>query len=138
MVAILESLKDSEVKRDEPSSNAAGCSVVPKLEPAPSNEEDRFFSCIGSVKTETASPSPANEHKPVSPKPLPDSNGLAPDSSHRTTNVEGETSQATSPSRSSSDVDMADRTKVTVEVEKNPTTNIIDGLLRRWDFFRNR
>ncbi|KAL3812729.1 hypothetical protein ACJIZ3_013997 [Penstemon smallii] len=41
---------------------------------------------------------------------------------------------------SSSEVDMADRTTVTVKVEKNPTNNIVDGLLRRWDlnFFRNR
>ncbi|KAL8524805.1 hypothetical protein ACS0TY_014426 [Phlomoides rotata] len=135
MVAILKSLKDSEPPVEEPSSNAAGCSsVVPKLEPAPKNEDDHFFSCSNSLKTETVSPSPENEHKPAS-------NGLAPDSSHHTTNVEGEASQTTSPSdnaRSSSDVDMADRTKVTVEVEKNPTTNIIDGLLRRWDFFRNR
>ncbi|KAK6130398.1 hypothetical protein DH2020_035808 [Rehmannia glutinosa] len=40
----------------------------------------------------------------------------------------------------SSDFDMADRTTVTVKVEKNPTNNILDGLLRRWDlnFFRNR
>ncbi|KAL8515413.1 hypothetical protein ACS0TY_014204 [Phlomoides rotata] len=135
MVAILKSLKDSEPPVEEPSSNAVGCSsVVPKLEPAPKNEDDHFFSCSNSLKTETVSPSPENEHKPAS-------NGLAPDSSHHTTNVEGEASQTTSPSdnaRSSSDVDMADRTKVTVEVEKNPTTNIIDGLLRRWDFFRNR
>ncbi|KAL3828835.1 hypothetical protein ACJIZ3_017637 [Penstemon smallii] len=34
--------------------------------------------------------------------------------------------------------DVADGTRVTVKVEKNPTNNIMDGLLRRWDFFRNR
>ncbi|KAK4388513.1 hypothetical protein Sango_2457900 [Sesamum angolense] len=56
--------------------------------------------------------------------------------------VSDRTSQNGPPSgdQSSSEVDMADRTKVTVKVVKNPTNNIMDGLLRRWDlnFFRNR
>ncbi|XP_022849221.1 uncharacterized protein LOC111371454 isoform X3 [Olea europaea var. sylvestris] len=42
--------------------------------------------------------------------------------------------------QSSSDTDMADNTRVTVNVVKTPTTNIIGGLFRRWDlnFFKNR
>ncbi|KAL2459198.1 alpha/beta-hydrolase superfamily protein [Forsythia ovata] len=42
--------------------------------------------------------------------------------------------------QSSSDTEMADHTRVTVKVVKNPTTNIMDGLFRRWDlnFFKNR
>ncbi|KAL0457288.1 UNVERIFIED_CONTAM: hypothetical protein Slati_1068000 [Sesamum latifolium] len=48
-----------------------------------------------------------------------------------------ETSSATS--RQSSEVDMVDNTTVTVKVEKNTTSNVIDGWLRRWElFFRNR
>ncbi|XP_031098084.1 uncharacterized protein LOC116002163 isoform X2 [Ipomoea triloba] len=41
---------------------------------------------------------------------------------------------------SSASLDLVDHTKVTVTVIKNPTTNIMNGLLRRWDlnFFRNR
>nr|GMC87421.1 uncharacterized protein LOC109175893 isoform X1 [Ipomoea batatas]GME16596.1 uncharacterized protein LOC109175893 isoform X1 [Ipomoea batatas] len=37
-------------------------------------------------------------------------------------------------------IDLVDHTKVTMTVIKNPTTNIMNGLLRRWDlnFFRNR
>ncbi|CAI9762664.1 unnamed protein product [Fraxinus pennsylvanica] len=39
-----------------------------------------------------------------------------------------------------SDIDMADHTRVTIEVVKNPTRHIMDGLQRRWDlnFFRSR
>lgn len=42
--------------------------------------------------------------------------------------------------QSSSDTDVADHTRVTVKVVKTPTTNIMDGLFRRWDlnFFKNR
>ncbi|XP_011090818.1 uncharacterized protein LOC105171411 isoform X3 [Sesamum indicum] len=41
--------------------------------------------------------------------------------------------------RPSSEVDMVDSTTVTVKVEKNTTSNVIDGWLRRWElFFRNR
>ncbi|GKV19511.1 hypothetical protein SLEP1_g29760 [Rubroshorea leprosula] len=41
--------------------------------------------------------------------------------------------------QSSSDVDMLANTKATLTVERNPTNNIMDGLMRRWDlnFFRN-
>ncbi|KAL0388676.1 UNVERIFIED_CONTAM: hypothetical protein Sradi_2749400 [Sesamum radiatum] len=48
-----------------------------------------------------------------------------------------DTSSATP--RPSSEVDMVDSTTVTVKVEKNTTSNVIDGWLRRWElFFRNR
>ncbi|KAK4425743.1 hypothetical protein Salat_1768300 [Sesamum alatum] len=48
-----------------------------------------------------------------------------------------DTSSATP--RPSSEVDMVDTTTVTVKVEKNSTSNVIDGWLRRWElFFRNR
>ncbi|KAK9078469.1 hypothetical protein SSX86_002526 [Deinandra increscens subsp. villosa] len=40
----------------------------------------------------------------------------------------------------SSDADVADRTKATVTVERTPSSNIMEGLLKRWDrsFFKNR
>lgn len=40
----------------------------------------------------------------------------------------------------SSDADMADRTKATVTVERSQSNNIMDGLLKRWDFnfFKSR
>ncbi|XP_027933366.1 uncharacterized protein LOC114188900 isoform X1 [Vigna unguiculata] len=42
--------------------------------------------------------------------------------------------------QSSSDTDISHYTKATVTVIKNPTGNVLNGLLRRWDFnfFRNR
>ncbi|XVF38118.1 hypothetical protein REPUB_Repub20aG0070900 [Reevesia pubescens] len=41
--------------------------------------------------------------------------------------------------QSSSDADMSASTKATVTVVRNPSSNIMDGLMRRWDlnFFRN-
>ncbi|KAL8235194.1 hypothetical protein R6Q59_021294 [Mikania micrantha] len=40
----------------------------------------------------------------------------------------------------SSDAGMADRVKATITVERSPSSNIMDGLLKRWDlsFFKNR
>ncbi|XP_022642719.1 uncharacterized protein LOC106775119 isoform X3 [Vigna radiata var. radiata] len=42
--------------------------------------------------------------------------------------------------QSSSDIDISHNTKATVTVIKNPTGNVLNGLMRRWDFnfFRNR
>ncbi|XP_076898813.1 uncharacterized protein LOC143552484 isoform X2 [Bidens hawaiensis] len=41
---------------------------------------------------------------------------------------------------SSSDADMSDGTRATVTVERSPSSNIMDGFLKRWDFsfFKNR
>lgn len=185
MEAVLESLKDLDVRRpqvEEPSSNG-GIDFEPK--PASKNgQEDSFSTQSNSPKTEIASNSVANEHTLASQMLLPDQNKVFKSSpspkleplgsclpsypsdadinNHSKTplivvknltsndsaphHMEEETSKVSShnatPSgnQSSSEVDMADRTKVTVKVEKNPTNNIMDGLLRRWDlnFFRNR
>ncbi|KAI3469496.1 hypothetical protein Pfo_026159 [Paulownia fortunei] len=197
MEAILESLKDSEVRNscvEEPSSK--GGSDLPKPEPAPRNdEEDSFSTWSNSLKTESVPTSAADEHKLASHMPLPDPNKSLSESPLKyTPSSEAETLETCSPSyvcnhnlpdadtmnyskdgvtvsknttsnvaaphpmeeetslptshndmpsgnQRSSDIDMADQTTVTLKVEKNPTTNIIDGLLRRWDhlnFFRNR
>lgn len=60
---------------------------------------------------------------------------LSPSSSQDEASTEGEISEpSVICNHRPSDVDMADSTKETVP----PTTNIIDGFLRRWDIFRNR
>ncbi|XP_042064768.1 uncharacterized protein LOC121808376 isoform X1 [Salvia splendens] len=136
MVAIFESLKDSKE-----SSSGVGGSSFPNPEPAPKDEAEGTI-----LQPETSSQNPpsskAEHSKTCSPSddtPKADtstvSNAGAPHPKQEET-----TSQIGAPSDNHrpSDVDMADRTKVTVEVEKNPTANIIDGLLRRWDIFRNR
>nr|ABK94721.1 unknown [Populus trichocarpa] len=35
------------------------------------------------------------------------------------------------------DTDLSGNTKATLTVERNPANHIMDGLLRRWDLFRN-
>ncbi|KAF3457228.1 hypothetical protein FNV43_RR01885 [Rhamnella rubrinervis] len=42
-------------------------------------------------------------------------------------------------SQTSSDSDLSAKTKATLTVERNPTSHVMDGLMRRWDFnfFRN-
>ncbi|EXC05734.1 hypothetical protein L484_011315 [Morus notabilis] len=52
----------------------------------------------------------------------------------------GPSHNATSSStQSTSEADLSANTKATLTVERNPTSNIMDGLIRRWDFsfFRN-
>ncbi|KAL1548552.1 hypothetical protein AAHA92_16770 [Salvia divinorum] len=137
MVAIFESLKDSK----EPSSSV-GSSSLPKPEPAPKDEAEGAILPPSHTYPQNPSSSEAEASKTCSPSDM-----------HQTSNAgasppkqgEGETSRpmtsqidAPSEDHRQLDGDMADRTKVTMEVEKNPTTNIIDGLLRRWDIFRNR
>ncbi|KAK6117296.1 hypothetical protein DH2020_048967 [Rehmannia glutinosa] len=68
------------------------------------------------------------------------SNLVAPHPIAKQTSLPTSHNNMASGDQRSSDFDMADRTTVTVKIEKNPTNNILDGLLRRWDlnFFRNR
>ncbi|KAL1543193.1 hypothetical protein AAHA92_20200 [Salvia divinorum] len=136
MVAIFESLKDSKEL-----SSGVGGSSLPNPEPAPKDEAE------GTILPPETSPQhpPSSEAEPsktCSPSddtPKADTTTVS-NAGSSLPKQEETASQIGAPSdnRRLSDVDMADRTKVTVEVEKNPTANIIDGLLRRWDIFRNR
>lgn len=137
MVAIFESLKDSQ----EPSPDVGGSSLPkPKPESAPKNEPDGKILSL-EIPTENPPSSEAEASRTCSPSDTSKANITTvknPMSNAETSRPTTSHSDAPSDNRRPSDVDMADRTKVTVEVEKNPTTNIIDGLLRRWDIFRNR
>lgn len=155
MVAIFESLKDSKGQNpptEEPSSDVGGSSLPkPESAPAPKKETD------GEILLPETPPKHPPSSEAEASKTCSSDTSTINHSKDETTTVknqkiivagtrptEGETSRPTSHSdtpsgnHGPSDVDMADRTKVTVEVEKNPSTNIIDGLLRRWDIFRNR
>jgi fermentation-respiration switch protein FrsA (DUF1100 family) len=59
---------------------------------------------------------------------------------HPSTVASAQKKDVSSVAQSSAETDINDRTKATVTVIKNPTSNIMDGLLRRWDlnFFKNR
>ncbi|KAL9140090.1 hypothetical protein ABFS82_14G013200 [Erythranthe guttata] len=146
MVAVLESLKDMDVG-------------PPRVE---ESSKDSLSTQTDSIKTEQVSTSATDCDTLESQTPLPNPDIL--DKNHPNEpliEIKNITTKDTAPSRKeeekarevtssysdaplanggSSEADMADRTKVTLEVEKTPTNNIMDGLLRRWDlnFFRNR
>ncbi|KAL7123910.1 hypothetical protein ABFS83_14G013600 [Erythranthe nasuta] len=146
MVAVLESLKDMDVG-------------PPRVE---ESSKDSLSTQTDSIKTEQVSTSATDCDKLESQTPLPnpdilDNNhpkeplieiknittkdtALSRKEEEKTKEVTSSYSDAPLANGSSSEADMADRTKVTLEVEKTPTNNIMDGLLRRWDlnFFRNR
>ncbi|KAL6526531.1 hypothetical protein OROGR_015621 [Orobanche gracilis] len=158
MVAVLESLKDLNVKNptvEEPSPDV-GSDLGPK--PSPTNEPNHPFSTRNS---EFASTSAANGSKLTSETGLPTcnqnennsnehlitakiptTNAAAHHAGEETTKITASCHRDTQSANGIPDEvdDVADRTKVTLRVEKNPTSNIMDGLLRRWDrnFFRNR
>ncbi|XP_075486169.1 uncharacterized protein LOC142525761 [Primulina tabacum] len=189
MEAVLESLKDLEVRHPQTSSN--GCSKLPEPEPKPepalkNEQEDSNWS--DSIITDSVTASTAKDHEPASQMPLPKWNksilesplictpiseaktqetppsDTSPCNSNlpggdivdylndRASNdatqhpmgqeISGVTSHSdkTSGNQSTLDANMNDQTTVIVKVEKNPTSNIMDGLLRRWDlnFFKNR
>ncbi|XP_051152814.1 uncharacterized protein LOC127266575 [Andrographis paniculata] len=143
MEAMLESLKDIDAGNsptDE--SSSSGCSNLdtdPKLASENIHKDSNPETSKCGLTLEIGTP---ETH-------LPDSNQNGPgadiiDSSKDPKTVanyvEKETTNKPSSNQSSSEADMADQTKVTVRVEKSPSSNIMDGLLRRWDlnFFRNR
>ncbi|KAG6431117.1 hypothetical protein SASPL_109192 [Salvia splendens] len=145
MVAIFESLKGSK----EPSSSV-GSSSLPKPEPAPAPKDEAEGAILPQSHTsENQSSSEAEASKTCSPSDTQKADtstvknptskaGASPPKQGETSRPITSQIDAPSEDHRQSDGDMADRTKVTMEVEKNPTTNIIDGLLRRWDIFRNR
>ncbi|KAG8373023.1 hypothetical protein BUALT_Bualt12G0127800 [Buddleja alternifolia] len=163
MEAVLESLKDLDVSQpcaEEPLSK--GEDDLTESKPAPNNDLDNSSSTpSNSSKPDIISTSTPDEHKlesnpnklfkcdpsleaemreTCSPCDMSACNRNIPDpdkTDHSKDPTSGDTSSA---NQISPEVDMADHTRVTVNVVKTPTSNIMDGLLRRWDlnFFRNR
>ncbi|GKE06616.1 hypothetical protein Tco_1398634, partial [Tanacetum coccineum] len=118
MEAVLLSLKDLEPKQ-------------PKEEPPVSDSKSPVTNHIAPIKTDTTT-----RDSTASSSESP-SQFMSPCNS---TSSAEQSSSMTPSAVSSSDTDMVDRTKATVTVEKTPSSNIMDGLLRRWDlnFFKNR
>lgn len=180
MVAILESLKDMDVKKPsvEERSPDSGKSIPVEELALKHEQEDYVPTQSKSLSTESVSTSAVKDHKPtsqmLSPSNIPlsseteesspchssTSNHNVPDTNVNNKvslvtaqtpvdapcDMEGKTSCSVSNTdthsgnQRSSEIDLVDRTTVTVKVEKSPTTNIMDGLLRRWDlnFFKGR
>ncbi|KAK8555251.1 hypothetical protein V6N13_037400 [Hibiscus sabdariffa] len=120
-----ESLRRDEINSRDACSTAEKCSSVP-LE-STSTQMD-----VSNVNLEQASPDTsvsALGHAFDTPPSTEESGSTS--ISTRT-----DTSAST---QSSSDADMSGSTKATVTVVRNPSSNVMDGLMRRWDlnFFRN-
>lgn len=133
MEAVLLSLKDLEPKQpsDQPSANDSKSSATNHCPPVKSDHTR--------ASTPSSSDSPSQFMSPCN------STSSAEQSSNITPSVDGSGSTSKRSAENtglvgSSDADMADRTKATVTVERTPSSNIMDGLLKRWDlnFFKNR
>ncbi|KAL6503432.1 hypothetical protein OROGR_025355 [Orobanche gracilis] len=146
MVAVLESLKDLNVKNptaDEPSHNV-GSDLTDEPDHSFSTRSREFASTSAASETRlsTCNQNNNNSDEYLITAKIPTTNATVRHAGEETTEATASCHRDTqSANRVPDEVDdMADRTKVTLRVEKNPRSNIMDGLLRRWDrnFFRNR
>ncbi|XP_059311911.1 uncharacterized protein LOC132063404 isoform X4 [Lycium ferocissimum] len=146
MKAVLESLKDLEVK---PAPAEQASSNVVKELPQPlqdTREESSTVKQCNPSKEISASAVVVNGHNSDTKVQVPGTEKASVTSANSTSSAKevernGASHRETSVSnQSSSSVDTVDGTKATVTVVKNPTSNVIDGLWRRWDlnFFKNR
>ncbi|KAJ8747558.1 hypothetical protein K2173_013054 [Erythroxylum novogranatense] len=155
MEAIIESLKDVEVRQpsaEEQATSSSPDSVVSsgnksldalstehcehlKILPTPASVELQEPSKAESTSSSTTTgQSSATEH------PSPDTISLArpqsetpysTDLESATISSHSDTSQST---RSLPDTDLSGNTRATLTVERNSGGNVMDGLMRRWDF----
>lgn len=123
MEAVLQSLKDLEVKQSSGEQQ-------PQSQPSSDGTPNPIKVDPTHASTASSSGSPSQF---MSPCNSTSSSSVAP-------SVDGSTRTSATAVVGSSDADLADRTKATVTVERTPSSNIMDGLLRRWDlnFFKNR
>ncbi|KAL3634563.1 hypothetical protein CASFOL_021617 [Castilleja foliolosa] len=137
MVAVLESLKDMNVK-NPPVEDLEEPKPVPKSGPEPDP------TCLPSDLNQSVSDDDDSKVELLIAAKQPTTNDVAPrrtdEETSEATTSSGNTKSTDRISSEVNDVAGDDRTKVTVKVVKNPTNNIMDGLLRRWDlnFFRNK
>ncbi|KAJ8565898.1 hypothetical protein K7X08_008474 [Anisodus acutangulus] len=147
MKAVLKSLKDLEVK--PPPAEQASSNAVKEL-PQPlqdtREESSTVKQCTHSKEIITANAIVVNGHDSDAKVQVPVTEKVSVTSAKSTSSVKevecnGASHRETSVSnQSSSSVDTVNGTKATVTVVKNPTSNVMDGLWRRWDlnFFKNR
>lgn len=159
MEAVIESLKDLEIRHPHVEEQQSSVSTEPQPhEPSRRDNPGDAAARECSVSSLTADPataiatatatagSAANDNDMVFELHSPDTsissiatplNGVSRESEYTR---DSSCSDSSVGIQSSSETDSADGTKATVIVIKNPTSNIMDGLLRRWDlnFFKNR
>lgn len=150
MEAVLESLKDMEVRKssvEEPSSNVDNNLPEP---PKKDGQEIEIITKPAMPETEPAIILAANDHGSTHRDllPIPSKSSVETLTCSAASSDKGSGKDEASPlsntsssNQSSTNNDAVDdTTKDTVTVVKSPTSNIMEGLLRRWDlnFFRNR
>lgn len=149
MEAIIESLKDLETRHpqsEEPQSSVSNKPSVPSREDDPGDASSMEHRVFPTAETPMANTSSSTVNDMTSELQSPDSSSSAYQTplnheSMETGSTGGSTrSDKLTSFQSSSETDVADGTKATVTVVKNPASNIMDGLLRRWDlnFFKSR
>ncbi|XP_015062246.1 uncharacterized protein LOC107007913 isoform X1 [Solanum pennellii] len=146
MKAVLESLKDLEVK-PPPAEQASSDDVIELPQPLQGAREELFTAkqCTPS-KEISASAIVFNEQDSDAKVQVPDTKKVSVTPANSTSSAKEVECNGTShreksvSNQSSSSVDTVDGTKATVTVVKNPTSNVMDGLWRRWDlnFFKNK
>lgn len=145
MKAIIESLKDLEMRQpqsEEQQSSVRNKPSVPSGRDDPSDASSMEHRMYPTAETPTVNTLSSTVDDMTSELQSPDSSSS---SSYQTPvnheSVEtGSTGVSTHNNNLTSETHVADGTKATVTVVKNPANNIMDGLLRRWDlnFFKSR
>ncbi|KAJ1428795.1 Serine aminopeptidase, S33 [Sesbania bispinosa] len=123
MEAVVESMRDPEIRNPQVEQEQPHVSSVSTMSIEPSNKDDSHeisISVIDSQKLASSVPS------------LDTSSGNTTSASPR--------SDSCASLQSSSDTDISHNTKATLTVIRNPSGHVLNGLMRRWDFnfFRNR
>ncbi|KAK3010648.1 hypothetical protein RJ639_011813, partial [Escallonia herrerae] len=149
MEAVIESLKDLETRHPHVEETKSTIEERPPGRSQKDDPDDSFTSeRTVSFMTEPATASAANSHDTASELTSLDTslsstefplNG-APSMKESGSTCASSCTDTSKGVQSTSNTDMVDCTKATVTVVRNPTSNIMDGLLRRWDlsFFKNR
>ena len=166
MEAVILSLKDLEMRHPQPQGEEQPPSVRPDSSKSSQKDENPESASsaerhdllktesistsvqqCGLSKTESTSISTTktqvSELKHQTPTTREPSTGPVPDAppSLKQSESSGPSTQdvTSSSSQSSSETDLSAKTKATLTVERNPASNVMDGLIRRWDFsfFRN-
>ncbi|XP_042475663.1 uncharacterized protein LOC122057581 isoform X2 [Macadamia integrifolia] len=142
MAAIMESLKDMEIRHpqeEEQSSNVGSgppeSSQKDNPETSSTKEPSRLLTTDDSSISETNSQGLLSENGSLDASdPMAGSVGTSANSEMPLNDRKSCTGDS-----SAKDVDVSGGTRATLTVERNPTTNIIDGLTQRWglNFFRN-
>ncbi|GFZ14078.1 alpha/beta-Hydrolases superfamily protein [Actinidia rufa] len=150
MKAVIESLKDLDMRPSNLGEQTSSADTDHPNKALRDEKPDKSSTTDHSVSSSTESnlTVAANEHHLASQLSSPETSvssvGLSPSTDTPllelgTTGNSGHSDASTDVKTSSDAADMVDCTKATVTVVKNPSSNIIDGLMRRWDlnFFRN-